>query len=537
MLKSQAPSVGSRTRSVPSLALLCMEAISSKIERYPPECLGVLSESEWDSIVRCRHRKTAPKQGHGSAAGKVACTGNKIKNSITSKTGGLDGTGRLVPAISGQVMTAIEEACPRFKCSSVADDLVWKDCVEYKFRTGGPSRPRAFQYPWDLLVARLKRSGEDLVELLKPPCKISAVENTEEGESMVDASLLHRRGRVLERSIKVMSDAPMSVALLKSSGVGKSVQNFIKQCGKLHSKGGDIPAHVVDVWSERRIEGLNLSPLGHTQSRSVHMSPLEQLQRLLQGWKNVASSSGVEVTNGSDSHVEDCSGRDKKTTAEQHDKDMKMLQKCKQWRDIYYALLERESKMMENHGKRMRKIRENLNTDRPKISQLNFKAAGRRDRREAILGGARGVRAMTAAGKRGMFASASPSDSKMQQLRKETAIIASRQVPVGVATKQSHTSGRKSPAKFGFTVANAKTLQRKPAVGFGASVASATASRGVVGTGGSKRKAPSGQRSVALSGGKKLKALKKAGGGVFSSIQQKREIATKKAYLDRQRRR
>mmetsp|Transcript_2197 Transcript_2197/g.5846 ORF Transcript_2197/g.5846 Transcript_2197/m.5846 type:complete len:544 (-) Transcript_2197:214-1845(-) len=533
MSESKTPSSASRVRSVPTLALLCKEVIASKIERYPPECLGILSEAEWDAIVKRRHRKTAPK--HGSAAGKVGCTGNVITNSITSKTGGLDGSGRLVPSISAQIMTAVEEACPHLRCSSVADDLVWKDCVEYKFRTGGPSRPRAFHCPWDLLVSRLKKSGEDLMELLKPPVEnSSATEDTEDDGTSVGASLLRKRERILDISIKTLSDAPMSVPLLTSSGVGKAVQKVIKQCTKLRLKEEEVPWYIVDMWSRSRAEGMSPASPGRMHSRSALISPLEQLERLLQGWKNVASSSGVVLSKNNGDSVEDCSGRNKKTSAEQHGKDMKVLQTCKEWRDIYIALVDRESKMMANHGKMMRKIRENLNTDRPKISQINLKTASKRNRQDAILGGSRGLRAMTAAASANRGMSVSPSLSKMQQLRKETAIVASRQVPVGVATKQPHPSGQRNPTRFGFSVANAKTMQRKTAAGsFGASVASATSR---VGSNGSKRKMPSGQRSVALRGGKKAKPSSMSGSGVFASIQHKKEKAAKRAYIEDRKR-
>lgn len=499
------PQAGGRksgiTRSPPSLAMLCMATVASKIERYPPEALQSISDAEWESIVQVRHTKTAPKQSKqaGAAAAKLS--------------GGIDGTGRAAPAISDKVMRSIEESNPHLAKSVKTDRLIWKDCVEYRFKAGAQSRPMALLRPWPILVERLQRSGSELLGLLKEP---TSEERGVKGDD--DARVREQRMRNLDRSIRVMSDAPMCVALLTASGVGKAVQKFIKGCSKMRPNGAEadevyIPSYMVDVWTERQVSGMP----GLPPASRVAMSPLQQLERLLQGWKDVASAQGVAVSQKGvkpsaaaprASLPDDCSGRGKKTSEQQHAEDMQTLQRCKSWRDLHAALVVREAKMMANHGAKMRQIRENLEADRHKTRKVTLKHSGRKARHEAILSGQRGARAAAS--------SSSPfyggGTSKMQDLRKESVIATSwRKNGVAKVTK--------APGpKFGASIASARAVSnamKNPVTSsFGAAIANVHAPSGRSGT----KRAGVGRSGQALGAGKRAK---KNGTGVFASITQK----------------
>lgn len=464
--------VPKKNRDPPTLASLCIAAVASKIERYPPEALGMLSETEWEAIVRLRHSKTAPRQQH------------------QRQFLGIDGKGRMMPAIGDKVMKSIEDANPHLAQSEIADKLVWKDCVNSRFKAGGPSRPLALSFPWPVLVKRLKTSGADLLGLLQIP----KLDTSDADEKYVE-NICQQRFQVLNRCISIMSESPMSVALLTASGVGKSVSKFIKGCSKsAGSRCDDAPPQFfVDVWTARPVPTVPNVP-SSSKTGPVELSPLTQLEMLLQGWKQVASADGVQVAKKGGSapirSASDCSGRGKKTSEEQHREDMQTLQSCSSWRELHAALVLREAKMVASHGARMRQIRENLQTDRPKIGRVTHRNAGRRARREAILDGSRGMRALATASR--ATSSSTCGSSKLQQLRKESAIATSRQkAGLNKVTKSS----------FGFSIANATSSSRTAA----------------------KRSATVKPKEVALGGGKRMKVPQNASArnGVVAAMKQK----------------
>jgi TFIIS helical bundle-like domain len=194
-----------------TLVDLCRIVITTNLERYPPEAFGVCDCDEWQAIVRLRHARTQPKRrwcGGGTTHGaRSSCTQAASKG----KNAGIDGTGRMVPAVSDKVIFAIEACNPHLSDSPVVDALVWKDCVEYKFRRGDCgalliSRPIALYQPWPLFVQELQNHASHLVP---------------SSESMDEA-------------IDALRRTPMNVALLKDSGVGKRVKKAIKHVGPNH---------------------------------------------------------------------------------------------------------------------------------------------------------------------------------------------------------------------------------------------------------------------------------------------------------------
>jgi len=407
---------GAQIRTVHSpsdtLEARCRTVIAANLERYPPEAFGILSEDSWDAIVRERNVKTRPSTG----------------------TGGLDGTGRLLPAVSDRFLAQVEETNPHFSDSEVADRLAWKDCVEYRFRSGGLTRPAALQYPWPVLVNRLKRSGEALMELLNAADKPS-----------------DRKQELLEKHVQALSESPMTVSLLQASGVGKSVKKFIKACAK--EKPDFLKASCKAECGTKGSHSANANA-------AVEDSPLSQLEETLQKWKHMAANSGVQITDDRQDNEEESNCDDQE--------DMRMAESCQSWRELFVALQQREEKRRADQGERMRKIRKNLATGRPRV----IKVRPTKSRHDNILDRAEKKGATS-------FASSSTpaftsGNAKMKALKKESRI----------ATTLQKSSARPEPKKKH---------------SFGAAVAFATNSKP---TGPTKRHAVQG---VTLAGGKRMK--------------------------------
>ena len=526
-----APSV-----AVPTLSDLCLETIAGSLEKFPPHCFSLLAEFEWDEIIRKKHRNTSPGQNKSGSA--------KISAPVIL-SGGLDGSGRTIPAVAHKFMREVEEANPHLSQSAVSDELVWRDCVENKFRSGGTSRPRFFQYPWPLLIEKLKSSGDDLLHVLTPP------PSSPGEEGCTEASIRQQREDRMMKSIQFLGNSVMSIDLLAQSGCGKAVKKFIKECKKVVATtdgGRSIPRWMPDILAPR--PNLRL------------LSPVEYLDKLLSSWKALASSSGVEVTTASANTItksssssskdettdtmtifppELFSGQNKRTSDEQHREDVALAMTCRQWRQIFEALSNREAAKIARHGEKMRRLREDLHSDRPKIGQVGIKSAAtssnrktmamsRQSRQEEILNKSRGTRAKMAAAASGR--SSNSGTAKIKALRQEVKMKRSRQGAVGSGMQRSSTAppmrrtGGESKAKnmsFGASVA-----------AFAAASSSSSATRGMVGSVSS--------RQVELSGGKRMGLPKKAIGGgkksgVFAAIEErKRKAAAMEAYAAKQRR-
>jgi hypothetical protein len=290
-----------------TLEARCRSVVVAHLERYPVEAFSILPDDSWESIVQLRHDKTTPTVG----------------------TGGLDGTGRLLPAISDRFLTAVELANKHLSGSTVVDKLAWKDCVEYRFKAGGLTRPAALNSPWPVVIDSLKDSGDTLLKLL----------NVEQPDDATQ--------EVLERQIQLLSESPMSVSLLQASGVGKSVKKFVKACVKGQCS--------LDVLMERPQRG-SLSSLN-----KPNMSPLSQLEETLQRWKDVAANSGVQVN--STERAEE--GKDLEDQV-----DLRLAESCQSWRDLFSVLQQRTDERRASQGARMREIRKNLATGRPRVIKV-----------------------------------------------------------------------------------------------------------------------------------------------------------------------
>lgn len=220
----------------------------------------------------------------------------------------------------------VERNASHLAHSKVADELVWKDLVEFKYRAGGVSRPRWLLYPWPVLEQVVEDYGNNLLRLAK--------------SEQIDKSSLELGHRTIEGIFEI----PMDVALLKSSGIGKAVQKFLKQCSS---------------------SGERLRSFDEPISSDPKVTFRERLDNVLRTWKAMAEQSGVVVKgdvvvmSGPDSSI-DHAGADLS----------KLAHSCKSWRDLFAALGSYDEKRRSSQGARMRERREKLDKVRPKIVKV-----------------------------------------------------------------------------------------------------------------------------------------------------------------------
>ena len=367
------------------LSDLCVNVIVKDLERYPAEALGILDEYQWDHILKLRHRKTKPLRGKG----------------------GIDGRGRLHPAVTDKFMVEVEEANPHLSESKVADEYIWKDIVEYRYKKGGLSRPKGLLYPWPILVQQIEDAGKVLVDCLR----LTEANANIDGREKIEASTIH--------AIKIISEAPMDLNLLKTSGIGKKVKKFLNK------------STLLDFLDE---------PYVYSSGKDIRKTPRTTLQATLQSWKDMAADSGVKMK---DDHRS--SGSPKKPATASI---LTAAKKCDSWRSLYHTLKVQDDARRSRQGEKMRERRRRLDTVRPKIVKVR-PASTRQDR---MLG-----QASIGSGYNPKEQASPARSSKMQQLRMEARTISHRRQAIASA----------SPS-------------RKPTGGFGAAVAFASVGKKVV---------------------------------------------------------
>ena len=449
-------------RQVPSLSTLCLQAVCSKIERYPPQAFAVLSQDEWERIIQYRHRATAPNNKKKLPSTTAAVI------SVTTNGGGLDGTGRMIPALNAQMLRLIEEYNPHLATSEVSDTLIWKDCVEHAFSSNSEYlRPKALRMPWSNLVKSLRDAGQELLNCWT--------------ECSANGANLDSCQVEVEQALLTLHEAPMTVDLLTGTGIGKVASKLVKNMSKSKRQvqedkkvDGHTSLHEGINWFvcdeyHRKSAG---TPSTGAPKCELSSCPLTQLEQLLQAWKELASASGVKMTSilQSPSKSIDCiTGQGRRTSEEQYRKDLLALQSCNSWRDLYAVLESRREAIKSEMGANLRKTREHLISDRLKTKACRTVS----EKREAILNGSRGTRSIAAAAAKSATSTGQASLRKIAVLKEESRIAAARQKS-GV---------QKSPIKnvsiIGCSIANAQ---------------------------GKKKRALDMQRNdVALGGGKKMK--------------------------------
>jgi len=171
-------------------------------------------------------------------------------------------------------------------------------------------------------------------------------------------------------------------------------------------------------------------------------SPIVQLQEVLQHWKDVAASSGVQVVESNEA-------------SDEHRVDAAMLriaESCRTWRKLYGVLDERETKRRENQGARMRQRRKQLAHIQPKIVKVKPAKA----KHDAILN--RPFERKSPTRSFGGGGGGASGGGKIHQLRQETAVAASWQK----AGSKRKSSGSAFGDAVAFASAGKATGKRKP---------------------------------------------------------------------------
>mmetsp|Transcript_11425 Transcript_11425/g.18977 ORF Transcript_11425/g.18977 Transcript_11425/m.18977 type:complete len:459 (+) Transcript_11425:94-1470(+) len=347
-----------------TLEYRCRAVVVAHLERYPAHVMGALSEHAWDSIIEMRHERTAPNKGK-----------------------------RRTPAMTQLFLAGVEEENPHLAESTVADKLVWKDCVEFKFPKNGLARPRGLLFPWPILVQRITKAGTDLLDLYRAA--------DDEKDNNDEAS--EKEKYLLERAVQTLTDTPINVSLLQQSGIGKTVKKFIKVSSSKKKK----KARKLGGFTERRITSC-------TKMNDKVQSPLDQLEELLQTWKAVAAKSGVAIQaqdrkRASTNDADD----DAATIAKDLDRAERV---CRTWRELFHCLQRRETKRREKQGAKMRENRERRARDQPRVVKVRPAKA----KHEAILNRPMGS-------KFGVGSVASLPKNRMMLLREESKVAATWQ--------------------------------------------------------------------------------------------------------------
>jgi hypothetical protein len=372
-----------------SLVSLCLGVVVTSLEKYAPESFGVLSEEDFEEIIQQRHRRTSPKEG----------------------SGGLDGTGRVAPALSDKFLVEVELANPHLSESVVVDRLVWKDCVNFRFREGGLTRPPALALPWPLLVDKVRECAEAL--------------QRQQNQGALDSS-----DAAAAHALQVLEMCPMNVPLLQATGVGKSIRKCIK--------------------SHRNQDGHSDDAL------------FQRLEDLLNSWMDMAESDSVTVGKSSATAGAKPSASAPKETKE----DLRIAEGCPSWRKLFQALKERADSCRSVQGERMRKIRSNLARDRPKVVKVRPASASSASAKHARL-----IARLEEGGKSVTQSPSSPHVSKMSKLWRETAVTAQRSqrpsVPAQAsslkrapASSTANSSSHTSKSSFGAAVAFAAASKK-----------------------------------------------------------------------------
>lgn len=387
-----------------SLVARCRAVVVANLERYPPESLGMLAENDWEDLVQSRHRKTAPQKG----------------------TGGLDGTGRRTPALSERFLSEVEGTNPHLAESNLADELLWRDIVEYRFNREGLTRPRALLLPWPVLVKQIA----DLADIFSD-CKKKEEEADGAGE-LLELTPVESRA-VINATIN-LTDSPMNLALLKDSGIGKALKKLIKASSNRSQK------------SVLKRLKMPISSAAAKEEGAKELSVLKQLERLLQSWVDLAASLGVAI---SSSPKKKMKGTEAAEQLRKDEEDLQRAEKCQTWRQLFAVLSERTDQRRHNLGMKMRANRKKENAMRPQI----VKVRPTNPRREKILD--KSGTASTPTWQRGGSTVASHGGKKIFELRKEAAIQSARQ-------KTSLGAINKASSGFGSAVAFAAKPKMTP---------------------------------------------------------------------------
>lgn len=370
-----------------SLEERCRVVVALHLERYPPKAIGMLGEDAWASIIKFKFDRTNPLEGK-----------------------------RRTAAITQHFLAAVEAENPHLAESTVADRYVWKDLCEFQFPRSGLSRPKGLYYPWPILEQRICKAGQDIQEILR----IGIDDDASNSAST--------RSRV-ERSVQVLAESAMSVSLLKSSGIGKTVKKIVKHA--LKSEGHNQSEN---LFQKRHVPYLKPSKNQH----KCEVSIIDQLQNLLNSWKDLAAKSGVAIT-------QDTMSLNKESDSSYCDdnvhQDLDYCQlNCPTWRALFETLSSREVQRRTMEGARLRQRREHRAKHQPKV--IKVRPARASSNREQMLSKIK----QQPFGRRFAASANSEKPNKLQALKDESRVAANWQ-------KSKSGTMRPASSSFGNAVA------------------------------------------------------------------------------------
>ena len=282
----------------PSLLHLTTQIVASNIEKYPAGLWGLLSESQWNQIVRARvaqkqttHQTTtaATVQGFGWPA---ASSPQKKKTKKQAASGAAAAGGIiLLPALSAKHITVIEQhpQNAHLAHSTTSDELLWRHILNYKFRESGTmmnmTRPTSLSVPCGHVEKTLKYCGDTLIKIcveVKNSVRYSEFKaenninnknniNNNNAKLFQDSDYLddsdieekgveeevtmynddecmqlayqHHMKQVANRNLEILqqtcytlTESPMDVQLLSTTKIGKTVSKAVKTLTKLKKK-------------------------------------------------------------------------------------------------------------------------------------------------------------------------------------------------------------------------------------------------------------------------------------------------------------
>ena len=256
--------------TIPSLVFLCRTVVTINLERYTPESFRICDIYEWEEIIRLRHTMTQPQQNHHHH----------------HQNDSLDGNGRLLPAISEKVLLPIEECNEHLNDSIVADNLVWKDCVEYHFKRS-VIRPPILFVPWPILVQQIQtQCGQILSSLII----MEDVNNDKRNMNSRNVRLTNHTTlppkhsqqlptlEEIANAIYILQTTTWNIELLRDTGIGKIIKRVLKQ-------------YQPQPPTLKRSSHNNTNT-GSSSTTIRHMteSQIKILQQLLEGWMNLAKN-------------------------------------------------------------------------------------------------------------------------------------------------------------------------------------------------------------------------------------------------------
>mmetsp|Transcript_14441 Transcript_14441/g.16571 ORF Transcript_14441/g.16571 Transcript_14441/m.16571 type:complete len:449 (+) Transcript_14441:31-1377(+) len=384
-----------------SLEERCSVVVALHLENYPPEMIGYLDQDAWNSIIKLKFNKTNPKEGK-----------------------------RRTAAITKHYLVAVETENPHLAESTVADKLVWKDLCEFQFPQDGVSRSKGLLFPWPIFVERIKRAGRELLEILQ-------VEN----DGGTDISVTSK----VERAIQLLVESAMNVALLKKSGIGKTIKKFVKHASKLESC-----EKMKFLFQKRQVTSVKPSLLSSGfQSNSI--SIIEQAEKLVETWKETAANSGVAITQNNVQYDNQRTLKPPHSNTDNSDcRDLEHCEShCHNWRALYNTLDRLESKRRKKQGERLRQRREHRAKHQPKIIKVRPTCASVR-RENLIKHQPIGTKYASATAPRGQ--------EKFRALRDESKIAATWQKSTSENTCQTSSFG--NAVAFAGVGKSAKTMGR-----------------------------------------------------------------------------